>query len=218
MSGTTDLLRTELVLDNRWKVTSKISSGEFSQVYEAIDQETMENVAIRVESTKQEKQLLKMDVTVLRRLQDSGKVCRCIHSRSSNIFNFCVTSLPGRNLAELRRAMPKRFFSLGTALRLGAQMLTAIQAVHAVGFLHRNLCPANFFMGRASSSTARTVYIQDFALARKYTNQQGEVREPRSEAPFRGTVRYASVRAHNKKVNDGKIERNVNNENFMMFI
>jgi tau tubulin kinase len=200
MSETTDLLKTELVLEDRWKVTSKISSGEFSQVYEAIDQETMESVAIRVESTKQEKQLLKMEVTVLRRLQDSGKVYRFIECGVTDHINFCVTSLPGRNLAELRRAMPKRFFSLGTALRLGAQMLTAIQTVHTAGFLHRNLSSANFALGRASSNTARTVFIQDFGLARKYTNDQGGVRAPRLDVAFRGTVRYASVNAHNKQV------------------
>lgn len=49
--------------------------------------------------------------------------------------------LQGRNLAELRRAQPRGAFSLGTTLRLGLQILRAIDSIHAVGFLHRDIKP-----------------------------------------------------------------------------
>ena len=57
------------VIKERWKVLSKIGGGGFGQIYEAIDLVTKENVALKLESTKQAKQVLKMEVTVLRRLQ-----------------------------------------------------------------------------------------------------------------------------------------------------
>jgi len=49
--------------------------------------------------------------------------------------------LQGKNLAELRRAQPRGAFSLATTLRLGLQILRAIESIHSVGFLHRDIKP-----------------------------------------------------------------------------
>ena len=51
--------------------------------------------------------------------------------------------LQGRNLAELRRAQPRGAFSLSTSLRLGLQILRAIESIHDVGFLHRDIKPVS---------------------------------------------------------------------------
>ncbi|KAF8382164.1 hypothetical protein PRIPAC_71306 [Pristionchus pacificus] len=49
---------------------SKIGGGGFGEIYEAADlQNHNESVAIKVESSKATKQVLKMEVAVLRRLQ-----------------------------------------------------------------------------------------------------------------------------------------------------
>lgn len=49
---------------------SKIGGGGFGEIYEAADlQNNGEPVAVKVESSKASKQVLKMEVAVLRRLQ-----------------------------------------------------------------------------------------------------------------------------------------------------
>ncbi|VDL36268.1 unnamed protein product [Hymenolepis diminuta] len=101
-------------------------------------------------------------------------------------------------MAELRRSMPRGVFSLNTVVRLSAQMLDAIEAVHDSGFLHRDIKPSNFAMGR-TPALSRTLFLLDFGLARQYTNPEGEVRPARPVAGFRGTVRYASKNAHANK-------------------
>ncbi|NXD68944.1 TTBK1 kinase, partial [Eolophus roseicapillus] len=193
-----DILPANYVVKDRWKVLKKIGGGGFGEIYEAMDLLTRENVALKVESAQQPKQVLKMEVAVLKKLQGKDHVCRFIGCGRNEKFNYVVMQLQGRNLADLRRSQPRGTFTLSTTLRLGKQILESIEAIHSVGFLHRDIKPSNFAMGRLPS-TYRKCYMLDFGLARQYTNTTGEVRPPRNVAGFRGTVRYASVNAHKNR-------------------
>ncbi|XP_055039512.2 tau-tubulin kinase 1 isoform X2 [Misgurnus anguillicaudatus] len=201
MNGNTeqqDILPPNCMVKERWKVLKKIGGGGFGEIYEALDLLTRENVALKVESAQQPKQVLKMEVAVLKKLQGKNHVCKFIGCGRNDKFNYVVMQLQGRNLADLRRSQPRGTFTMSTTLRLGKQILESIEAIHSVGFLHRDIKPSNFAMGRLPS-TYRKCYMLDFGLARQYTNTNGEVRPPRTVAGFRGTVRYASVNAHKNK-------------------
>lgn len=50
----------------------KIGGGGFGEIYEAMDLLTRENVALKVESAQQPKQVLKMEVAVLKKLQGTA--------------------------------------------------------------------------------------------------------------------------------------------------
>ncbi|KAK7794232.1 hypothetical protein R5R35_012552 [Gryllus longicercus] len=193
-----DLLQPGHVVKERWKVVRKIGGGGFGEIYEGLDLVTKEQVALKVESARQPKQVLKMEVAVLKKLQGKEHVCRFIGCGRNDRFNYVVMQLQGKNLAELRRAQPRGAFSLSTTLRLGLQILKAIDSIHQVGFLHRDIKPSNFSVGRLPHN-CRKVYMLDFGLARQYTTATGEVRAPRAAAGFRGTVRYASINAHKNK-------------------
>lgn len=60
----------------------------------------------------------------------------------------------GRNLADLRRSMTRGTFSISTTLRLGRQILEAIESIHSVGFLHRDIKPVS----HGSLGTAEDIY------------------------------------------------------------
>ncbi|XP_063958383.1 F-actin-monooxygenase Mical-like [Lytechinus pictus] len=193
-----DLLHPGAIVKDRWKVTKKIGGGGFGEIYEALDQVLDECVAIKLESALQPKQVLKMEVAVLKKLQGRDHICKFIGCGRNDQFNYVVMSVQGQNLAELRRAQPRGTFSVSTMLRLGLQILESIESIHEVGFLHRDIKPSNFAIGKAPANT-RKVFMLDFGLARQYTNSQGQVRTPRPVAGFRGTVRYASVNAHRNR-------------------
>uniref|UniRef100_A0A8C6MCK8 Tau tubulin kinase 2b n=1 Tax=Nothobranchius furzeri TaxID=105023 RepID=A0A8C6MCK8_NOTFU len=157
MSGAvehTDILSVGDVVRDRWKVARKIGGGGFGEIYEVLDQLSQATVALKVESAQQPKQVLKMEVAVLKKLQGKDHVCRFVGCGRNDRFNYVVMELQGRNLADLRRTMTRGTFSVSTTLRLGKQMLEAIESIHSVGFLHRDIKPvglpagSNFAMGR----------------------------------------------------------------------
>lgn len=200
-----DPIQSGHIIKDRWRIINKIGTGGFGSIYEAYDCMSKECIAIKIESATQLKQVLKMEVAVLKKLQGHPHVCRFIGCGRTEKFNYVCMSLQGKNLAELRRSCTvsssRAAFSLSTTLRLGQQILRAIKSIHSVGFLHRDIKPSNFAMGRLPNNM-RTVFMLDFGLARQYIStvslgaRRPEVRPPRPAAGFRGTVRYASVNAH----------------------
>lgn len=68
-SQESDLLQPGNIVKERWKVTKRIGGGGFGEIYEATDLVTRECVAMKLESAQQQKQVLKMEVAVLKKLQ-----------------------------------------------------------------------------------------------------------------------------------------------------
>ena len=151
-------------------------------------------VAIKVESCISNKQVLKIEALVLKRLQGLPHTCELHGCGRTDRVNFIVMSLLGQNLSDLRKKQDKQVFSLSTVLRLAVQSIVAVQGIHNCGFLHRDIKPSNFAMGLGEKS--RRCFLIDFGLARQYTTLTGELKQPRPIAGFRGTVRYASINAH----------------------
>lgn len=58
----------------------KIGGGGFGEIYEALDMLTRSSVALKVESAQQPKQVLKMEVAVLKKLQGKAAFCYYVPS------------------------------------------------------------------------------------------------------------------------------------------
>ena len=65
-----------------------------------------------------------------------------------------------------------------------------------IAYLHRNVRPSNFNIGRPELKEQRKVYIHDFNMSRKFRNKKGAMRKPREAASFRGSVRFAPIACH----------------------
>ena len=150
--------------------------------------------AVKVESCTSNKQVLKIEALILKRLQGLRHTCHLYGCGRTDKVNFVVMTLLGQNLSDLRKKQVKQVFSLSTVLRIAVQAVTAVQEMHDCGFLHRDIKPSNFAMGIGTES--RKCFLFDFGLARQYTTPTGELKQPRPVAGFRGTVRYASINAH----------------------
>ena len=115
-----------------------------------------------------------------------------VHCGHFEDHNYLVMELLGENLSELRRRRPGGRFSLWTTVRLGIQMLRAVEAIHELGYLHRDIKPSNFAMGYAPGRKQQCVMI-DFGLTRKFRLPSGQIRPARDIAGFRGTARCNAI-------------------------
>jgi len=193
-----------MVIRGRWRISQQIGMGAFGEIYVAQNVSTREPVAIKVEAANEKKQALRAEVAIMKKLQGCPYVCQFIFCGRQGNINFLVMELLGDNLSDLRKKQPRGAFSMATVCRLGCEMIDALQAVHGMGVMHRDVKPSNFVLGgryKASRdpSLANKLFIIDFGLSRKYISPDGEIKPPRANAGFRGTARYASVNSHQCK-------------------
>ena len=193
-----------MVIRGRWRISRQIGMGAFGEIYVAQNTSTREPVAIKVEPANDKKQALRAEVAIMRKLQGCPCVCQFISCGRQNNINYLVMELLGENLSDLRKKQARGAFSMATVCRLGCEMVDALQAVHGMGIMHRDVKPSNFVLGgrykaAQDPSLANKLYIIDFGLSRKYVGPDGEIKPPRPNAGFRGTARYASVNSHQCK-------------------
>jgi tau tubulin kinase len=100
---------------------------------------TNEDVAIKVEKVDSKKQVLKLEVAVLKKLQPSEFVVPFLTCGRHGEYNYLVMELLGENISELRRRQASGRFSIVTTCLLAVQMIRAIRAVHELGYLHRDV-------------------------------------------------------------------------------
>jgi len=189
------------LIKGRWRIAYQIGMGAFGEIYVARNMGTRERVAIKVEVADEKKQALRAEVAIMRRLQGCPYVCHFISCGRQGNINFLVMELLGTNLSDLRKRQPRGCFSMLTVCRLTCEMIKALQSLHSMGVLHRDVKPSNFVLGGKYShpndpEAQSRLYIIDFGLSRKFVDQDGHIKSPRPNAGFRGTARYASVNSH----------------------
>ncbi|KAJ6250742.1 tau-tubulin kinase 1 [Anaeramoeba flamelloides] len=195
----------ETLLKGRWKLLNKLGQGGFGEIFCVYDLDTQQKAAVKVERIDRNKRALRLEVAVLRKLQNSRFSARFICCGRNQVHNYLIMELLGSNLSSLRKKKNQKRFSLATTLKLGTQMISAIEDVHEVGFIHRDIKASNFTLRIPKNKKTRNSIkladccIIDFGLARKYINSEGKLREPREEVGFRGTTRYASTNSHEGK-------------------
>ena len=109
-------------------------------------------------------------------------------------YNVMVMEYLGSSLEDLFVHQQKRF-SLKTTLMLAGQMIERLEYIHLRHFLHRDIKPDNFAMGRGQKSSL--VYLIDFGLSRRYRDPKTNKHIPYKEGKsLTGTARYASIRTH----------------------
>ncbi|CDW57365.1 Pkinase domain containing protein [Trichuris trichiura] len=191
-------LKDGTLLSCRWKIVDSIGYGGYCSIYLVKDGFGKVEAAAKIEEATV-KPTLQAEVGILLKLKGARHVLQYLDYGETDQFRFLIMELGGPNLSDLKRFQPTKRFSLSTVLRLGVQFIEAVQDLHRIGFVHRDIKPCNFVIGREMENQ-KLVYLIDFGIARRYARQRdGKLRKPRKHVGFRGTLKYASPNIHDGK-------------------
>lgn len=191
-----DMARRE-VGHGRFMIREKIGQGAFGDVYLGISQNSMSEVAIKLESTNTKHPQLRYEMKVLKELQGGVGVAELFYYGVERYFSVLVISLLGHSLEYLFTLCRRRLTPMCVML-LGEQMVDRIEYMHNKNFIHRDIKPDNFLIGRGKETDL--IHIIDFGLSKRYfypTKGTNGKHIPYKEGKsLTGTPRYASINNH----------------------
>lgn len=182
----------------KYMISKKLGAGAFGQIYQAIDLTSKEDVAIKLEAVNAKSPQLFYEAKLYQYLhQDDvayeNGIPRVLHWSQEGEYNTMVMDLLGLSLEDLFTKCGRKF-SVKTMLMLGEQMVARVGYLHSRRFLHRDIKPDNFAMGRGKNQ--HKVFMIDFGLAKKYMSRDGVHIPYRENKSLTGTARYASIATH----------------------
>ncbi|CAF0936618.1 unnamed protein product [Rotaria sordida] len=183
-----------ILIANQWQLERKLGSGSFGDVYRALNIQTGEYVAIKLESNNTYSQQLAFEAKLYKLMKDIQGIPKLFWFGEEGDYKCLVIELLGPSLEDLFY-LCKREFSLKTILMLADQMILRIECFHRKFYLHRDIKPDNFLIGIEKDSTK--IFLIDFGLAKKFfdhrLNKHISYKEGKS---LTGTPRYVSISTH----------------------
>ncbi|CAB3404120.1 unnamed protein product [Caenorhabditis bovis] len=196
----TELLHADEIFRNRYHILGLIGRGGYGQIYYAVDITNNADLAMKVEPQIRKGSLTKrmlLEQKILYRLQGRPHVPVMVASGHTERLNFIVMQLLGPNVGDLKKMSPVKRLSQSCVARIMIQGVAALRDVHSLGYIHRDVKPANMCFGITQSR--HVLKLVDFGLVRRFKNSDGTWRRKREKPGFRGTLRYVSTRVHDKK-------------------
>ncbi len=158
-----------IVVANRYEIVGEIARGGCGAVYEAIDLDHGQLVALKILTSGT------MDRAAAARFEREARVAGAIHHP-----NVCAVTDAGtledgspflvmeRLYGETLRTYVSRMGRLDPdeAIELAVQMLSGLEAAHALGIVHRDMKPENVFIVRRKGQLP-LVKLLDFGMCRR---------------------------------------------------
>ena len=109
-------------------------------------------------------------------------------------YNVMVVDLLGKSLEDLFNDCGRRF-NLKTVLILADQLICRMEIIHTKCYIHRDIKPDNFLMGRGTKR--HMAFVIDFGLSKLFRDPRTLKHVPYKEGKnLTGTARYASINTH----------------------
>lgn len=165
------------LVSGRFEIVRLIGQGGMGQVYEAVDRELNEHVALKairpdISSDPSVLARFRREVQLTRRIThrnvcrtfDIERHCPSTDKPEENFIFLTMELLKGETLAELLRR--ERKLDCDRILPLVQQMVEALQAAHNVRVIHRDFKPSNILI--VPSGSGERLVVTDFGLAHAF--------------------------------------------------
>lgn len=202
----------ELKVGKKFRLGNKLGSGSFGDIYHGTNVTNGEEVAIKLEPVTSKHPQLNRETKIYRSLNGTGNFFYLYNNfvlisfffvvgvpnvhwfGTQGDYNVMVIDLLGKSLEDLFNDCDRKF-SLKTVLMIADQMLARLEAIHTKCYIHRDIKPDNFLIGRGPRRNM--VYMIDFGLAKLFRDPRTHRHIPYREGKnLTGTARYASINTH----------------------
>lgn len=188
--------KVDIRVGGKYRICKKIGEGSFNEIYQGSDIFDNSEVAIKLEHNSIKYPQLLFESRLLKTIPGIG-IPKVYWAGISGEYNVMVFELLGNNLEELFQNCEKQF-SLKTVLMITIQILDRIRHLHINKYIHRDIKPQNFSIGKGENE--HIIYLIDYGLAKRYREEYTNFHIPlRQNIKLTGTIRYASCNAINKK-------------------
>ena len=179
-----------VIIDGKYKILKKIGEGSFGKIFTGINNNTKEEVAIKIEQDSNSS-VLKNEARMYTALREIDGIPNIRAWGKEGKFNYLVLDHLGKSLEEIKNNSSGKL-CLKAVLLMGLQMITRLEAIHGYGIIHRDIKPDNFLIGNDNKNV---LYLIDFGLSKTYIKKGRHVPIERNRN-ITGTARYVSINVH----------------------
>ena len=178
----------------KYNVVDRIGKGGFSEVYLGYHVYKPKKVAIKISPKIEGTNTLVNEARIMLHLQRVATISmpRILKYGTYDFsYNYIVMDLLGETVYH--KKLPKDadpvIHYVIHIMPMAMQLVDAFRAIHAAGFVYRDVKPSNFLFGVPPNDDR--VYVVDFGLVKQYASARQDARVSPA-----GTVSYMSMRTH----------------------
>jgi casein kinase I family protein HRR25 len=175
------------LINNKYKILTRIGSGCFGTIYSGKNIRTGENVAIKVEPICENIKLLKNETNIYQYLNGCEGIPSVKWFGKDATNYYMVMPLLGKSLQNIMDE--KGRFSLPLICKLGIKIIGLLKTIHDKGLVHRDIKPDNFLFTKEPVNDC-FVYLIDFGFCKVQSTCCTKTHNTI------GSKNYASIHSH----------------------